>query len=344
MTVKYKFIFNFAVTRTGGGLKRLYEYSKWFHNKGGAYFIIHPSCKFLIKEFKKNQYFVVLQSPIERLFKDCGYLLDIKKVIEKPNLYYSYGIPIYFDFGVINWFHLSNILPLNYKNKGLSFFDRNIRIKLLGWKMIKNFNNADIISAESKESLSLIKEFTNKEMFLSINGSNDEIIFLESKKQIRKDNIAVIVGTQRYKALINSYHIFKTLKNKNKHLKLFLIGDRKDIPKKFYKDRSIFMTGIISQGEVIKLLKKAKYYISTTRVENSFNAAAEGIVFADESYISDIAQHRELLENEKFEKVLMPCLSNSILRVKGKEITGKNLKLWDQILLEIVHKVELLNM
>ena len=35
MAVKYKFLFNFAVTRTGGGLKRLYHYAQWFHEKGG---------------------------------------------------------------------------------------------------------------------------------------------------------------------------------------------------------------------------------------------------------------------------------------------------------------------
>ncbi len=340
MTVKYKFLFNFAVTRTGGGLKRLCEYSKWFHNKGGAYFIIHPNCKFLIKDFKNNRYFVVLQSRIERLFKDCGYLYDIKKIIDTPNLYYSYGIPIYYKFGEINWFHMSNVLSLNSKDMGLSFFDRNIRIRLLRWKTIKNFKNADIISAESIKSLSMIKTLSTNEIFLSINGSDDEIIFLKNKPHIKKDNIAVILGTQRYKALEDSYHIFETFKKKNKLLKLFLIGDRNDIPKQFYNDKSVVLTGIINQSEVIKLLKKTKYYISTTRIENSFNAASEGVVFASESYISDIAPHRELLENETFERVLIPNLSNSMLRIKGEDIKGINLKLWDVIVTEMVDKVE----
>tara|TARA_B110000305_G_C19305016_1_gene571119 strand:+ start:757 stop:897 length:141 start_codon:yes stop_codon:yes gene_type:complete len=44
---KYNFLFNFAVTKTGGGLKRLHIYSKWFHENRGAYFIIHPECEFL---------------------------------------------------------------------------------------------------------------------------------------------------------------------------------------------------------------------------------------------------------------------------------------------------------
>ena len=47
MMNKYNFLFNFAVTKTGGGLKRLHIYSKWFHENRGAYFIIHPECEFL---------------------------------------------------------------------------------------------------------------------------------------------------------------------------------------------------------------------------------------------------------------------------------------------------------
>jgi hypothetical protein len=339
MIVKYNFLFNFAATRTGGGLKRLYEYTKWFHKKGGACFIIHPNCEFLIKNFPNNQYFIVLQSRTQRLFKDCDYLSDIKKEIGMPDLYYSYGIPVYYHFGKINWFHLSNVLPLNSKNMEVSLFDRYIRLRLLGWKMSKNYKNADIISAESLSSLSMIKNQNNKEMFLSINGSDDEIIFLQNRLEIKKDNMAVIVGTQRYKALLDSYRIFETLKKKNKLLKLFLIGDKRSIPKQLVNNKSVVLTGVISQSEVIEFLKKTKYYISTTLVENSFNAASEGVIFASESYISDIAPHRELLESELFERVSIPHLSNSVLRINGEDITGKNIKQWDVIITEMVEKV-----
>lgn len=74
-------------------------------------------------------------------------------------------------------------------------------------------------------------------------------------------------------------------------------------------------------------------------MENSFNAASEGMIFADEAYISDIAPHRELLESESFERVSMSHLSNPVLRVKGEDIKGKNLKLWDDIIIEMVEKV-----
>ena len=339
MTVKYKFLFNFAVTRTGGGLKRLYEYAKWFHEKGGAWFIIHPNCDFLTKEFPNNKYFVVLQTRTQRLFKDCDYLSDIKKEIGTPDLYYSYGIPIYYHFGKINWFHMSNVLPLNSKDMGLSLFDKYIKFGVLGWKIVNNYKNADIISAESYSSLSLIKNQDVEKLFLSVNGSDDEITFLKNKFKMEKNNIAVVVGTQKYKALLDSYRIFETLKKQNKLLKLFLIGNKSGIPTQLMNNKDVVSTGVIQQGEVIEFLKKTKYYISTTLIENSFNAASEGIVFADESYISDIAPHRELLENEVFEQVSIPHACNSVLRVKREDITGKNLKSWDSIISELIEKV-----
>lgn len=338
MVVKYKFLFNFAVTRSGGGLKRLYHYAQWFHEKGGAWFIIHPDCNFLIKEFPNNKYFVVLQTQAQRLFKDCDYLFDIKKEVGSPILFYSYGIPIYYRLGKINWVHISNILPFNSRGMGVSLFDRFIRLKILLWKINNNYKNADILSAESYSSLNLIKNDV-VEKVLSQNGSDDEINFLRNKYIIEKENIAVVVGTQKYKALFNSYNIFKMLKNKNHMLKLVLIGSRDTIPTKLLNNIDVVATGTLQQSEVIDFLKKSKYYISTTRIENSFNAASEGVIFSDESYISDIAPHRELLMNEHFEQLLFPKFLNPIIRVKKENIVGKNLKLWDDIILELIERV-----
>ena len=339
MMVKYSFLFNFAVTRTGGGLKRLHEYTKWFHKKGGARFIIHPNCEFLIKKFPNNQYFVVLQTRTQRLFKDCDYLSDIKKEIGVPDLYYSYGIPVYSSFGKVNWFHMSNVLPFNSKGVELSFFDRYIRFKMLGQKIRNNYKNADIISAESYNSLGLIKNQAPEKLLLSINGSDDEISYLHNKSAMEKDDTAVVVGTQKYKALINSYHIFRTLREKNKQLKLILIGNKETIPQELLNKDDVIATGVLKQSRVIEYLRKAKYYISTTLIENSFNAASEGVIFADESYISDIGPHRELLINEIYDQISIPNISGSVLRVKRDDLVGKNLKSWDGIICESIEKV-----
>ena len=340
MTVKYKFLFNFAVTTTGGGLKRLIQYAKWFNKNGGALFIIHPNCEFLKKKFPKNKYFVVFQNRLERLFKDCEYLLKLKNKISKPDLYYSYGIPIYNKFGKINWFHVSNVLPFSSKNFGLTLFDRYIKFKILRWKIINNYQNMDIVSAESNNSLLMIKNANIKKNFLSINGSNDEIIHLINKKKKNKKDIAVVVGTQNYKNIEDSYKIFKNLKNKNKHLQLIIVGNPNFVPKFLVDKDDIIIKGVIKQDEVIDLLKTTKYYISNTRIENSFNAASEGVIFSEESYISDIEPHRELLKNEIYDFVSIPNVSNKIIRIKSKNIKGKNLKKWNNIILEKIKKVE----
>ena len=336
MIVKYKFLFNFAVTKTGGGLKRLYEYSKWFHENGGAWFIINSKCNFLKKKFPNNKYFVVFQTRLQRIFKDCEYLSELKKEINKPDLYYSYGIPIYYQIGKINWFHISNILPFKTSGMGLTLFDRYVRLSILRWKIKKNYQNADIVSAESEHSLNMIKNKNIKETFLSLNGSDDEINYLQNKCLLDKKDIAVIVGTQKYKALIDAYYVFEFLKKKNKFLKLIIVGDQKSIPKQLIKNDSVILKDVIQQRDVIELLKKAKYYISTTKIENSFNAASEGVIFANESYISNIRPHRELLRNESYDLVPIHNLSDKVIKVKGKNIEGKNLMLWRDVIKEMI--------
>src|SRR6202022_3245608 len=110
MNVRNKFLFNFSASYSTGGFKRLYEYARWFNADGGAWFVIHPRCADLVKEFPNIRFFVPRQSRIERLYDDCGYLRAIAQQIGRPELYYSYGVPLYFRFGKINWFHLSSVL------------------------------------------------------------------------------------------------------------------------------------------------------------------------------------------------------------------------------------------
>jgi hypothetical protein len=342
MEVQNNFIFNFAVSKSDGGLKRLFEFCKWFDENGGASFIIHPDCIFLKEKFKKNKYFVVFQSRMERIFNDCAYLSNIKKKISNPDLYYSYGIPIYHPFGKVNWFHLSNVLPISNDTSGLglSFFDRFARLKVLDWKIKKNLNNADIVSAESENSLRLINNHKIKESFLSINGSDDEIKFLENNYRIKKEEIAVVVGTQRYKRVSDAYLIFQDLRNQYKDLKLVIIGNIKNLSRNIIDDENIILTGALKHTEVIEVLKKAKFYISTTRIENSFNNASEGIFLADESYISDIASHRELLQDEIHDYVSFDSLNQKLLKIKKNDIKGKNLILWSEVIDKIINKVK----
>lgn len=336
MKITNKYLFNFAASRSGGGFKRLTEYAKWFNGNGGAWFVIHPSCKDMIDKFPKNQYFLANISRFKRVFDDCSYLSAIKDKIGKPDLYYSYGIPVYYRFGKVNWFHLSNILPLYSEGISISLFDKFIRYTILRHKIKKNYKNADIISAESKNSLTFIDVDESEKLFLSVNGSDDELQLLKNKSMLKKKCIATVIGTQPYKGLIDSLRVFDMLRKKSNDLELIVIGSEKQVPNELLLNKNVTLTGVINQKDVIRYLKKTKYYISSTCIENSFNAASEGIFFAEESFISDIGPHRELLMNEKYEYIPISHIKKPMIHVKRDNIVGKNLKSWNDVIADVI--------
>jgi hypothetical protein len=339
MKTEKRFLFNFAVSYSGGGHKRLYEYAKWFNGNGGAWFVIHPSCEYLSTEFPNNRFFVVSQTRWQRLFNDCGYLGVIKQEIGQPDLYYSYGIPIYARFGKINWFHLSNVLPLALKNVPITVFDW-LKLGYLGRRIRKNFSNADIISAESKYSLGVIGNEHGDKLFLSVNGGDDELAHIVGNTVSAKADFATVVGTYKYKAVDHSLLVFEMLKKANPRLKLQVIGSVATLPATLRRREDVVLMGLLKRSEVIDRLRESKYYISMTYIENSYNAASEGIFLADESYISDIGPHEELLHGTKFKRVVLPDIGRVILHVVRDEISGHNLKSWSDVVPEMVLRFE----
>src|ERR1035437_8312518 len=332
-----KCLFNFAVSYSGGGFKRLYEYANWFNAHGGASFIIHPRCESVIEDFPNNRFYVVDQPRYRRGFNDCGYLATIKKDMGQPELYYSYGIPIYGRLSEINWFHLSNVLPFSSRGVHLPPLSR-LKAGCLGWRFTRALANADVISAESIWSLDLLDAKHVHKRFLSVNGSDDELAYLQNAASCEKDNIATVLGTHTYKAIEDSYSVFEMLKQRNSDLKLVIIGNEATIPQVMRRNSDVIAVGVLRRAVVMEWLRKTKYYISTTRIENSYNAAAEGVFFADESYISDIGPHRELLKNERFNRIVVPAMSRPLLHVHKEHLSGLNLKRWDEIIGEMMRK------
>jgi hypothetical protein len=328
-----KLLFNFAVSYSGGGYKRLYEYAKWFSANGGAWFVIHPNCRSLVDEFPNNRFFVTKQSSMSRLRNDCAYLKEIGEAIGVPDLYFSYGIPVYARFGRVNWFHLSNVLPLATQGIPLSLFDR-AKLNLLGRRIRREFVNADVISAESDYSLRLIPSDFASRLFLSVNGSDDELSYLSEDRIPRRELIATVLGTRTHKAIEDSFLVFQALKTVNCNLKLAVIGEKEYLSKSLLAESDVFARGVLGRADVIESLRRSKFYISTTRIENSYNAASEGIFIAEESYISDIGPHRELLVNAIFEEVKFPALEKPMLHVRRRDLTGGNLKTWDAVVVE----------
>jgi hypothetical protein len=335
VSVQNRLLFNFAASYSTGGYKRLYEYARWFNVHGGAWFVIHPRCAHLIAEFPHNRFFIARLSRVERLYNDCAYLKAIGQQIGQPELYYSYGIPLYFRFGRVSWFHLSNVLPLGGKAIPLGMLAQ-LKFAYLGMRIRSGFANADVISAESASSLQLIGVDRPERLFLSVNGSDDELAYLGSSDHTKKQDIATVVGTASYKALDDSCRLFEMLRKTDAGLKLVIFGNPKWIPAPLKRTPGVMIRGLEPRAAVIECLRQTRIYISTTRIENSYNAAAEGIFFADESYISGIGPHRELLLHMPFEEVLVPGVSSPMLHVRREYLTGANLKSWERVILDML--------
>lgn len=333
--IENRFLFNFAASRSEGGYKRLYEYAKWFNGHGGAWFAIHPLCAALQVQFRRNRFFIVRQSNLQRLFDDWTYLRSICSILGQPDLYYSYGIPLYYPVGRVNWSHLNNVLTLGTHSAPLSPFLR-LKLRFLGLRMRRGFAFADVVSAESRYSLGLLRAEGIGSPFLSVNGSDDELTSLRGGPTDQQDNVATVVGTYSYKALGESYRVFQMLKKKNRDLKLMIIGNPGDIPRDLRRKQDVIVRGVLGRPEVIGSLRRSRYYISTTHVENSYNCASEGVFLAAESYISAIGPHWELLAGESFEQMSLAGVSKPLLHVSRAELSGLNLSSWDGVVGEMI--------
>ncbi len=336
--MKNNFLFNFSVSYTTGGLKRLYAYSEWFNKNGGANFIVHPTCSNFIDLYPNNKYFIVKQSKFSRLFKDSYYLKGILAELNTLDMYYSYGIPIYSRVCKVNWFHVSSVTPLLALSMDLTLFEK-IKYFILGIKIKKNLKHADYISAESNFSLGLLKDVDKNKLFLSVHGSDDELEYLDKNIEDQKENIVVTVGTHTYKRIELVYSKFLELNEGNKDLKLFIIGEKNNIPTYILQNNQVEATGSIPREKVIEFLIKARYFITASSMENSYNAASEGIFLATESFISDIAPHKELIKGMPYKKSHVLNSNTQLVQIRRKDLSSSNITTWDQVLKDILRHV-----
>jgi hypothetical protein len=328
-----KILFNFSSSYTGGGLKRLISFSEWFDSRGGAIFIVHEKSKVHLLTYKNNTYFYINLSKFKKVLNSHKYLIDIVNSIGVPYMYYSYSVPIPFKVGSINWFHLSNVLPLiSHSGYGLSLF-RSIELKWLGKLFKKSYKNAQVLSAESDYSLNLLPSSSKYVGIVSPNGSDKEIELFGQSREHKVNNIAVIVGTFFYKDLKASYRVFLKLKEKHKELKMVIVGISSMIPSEIASDKSIVVTGEIRHEEVIILLSAAKFYINTSKFENSWNSASEGVLLANESYISRIEPHFELVKTIANNNYVF---DGDLIHVKRKNISVEKLMDWSDIIQNMI--------
>jgi hypothetical protein len=101
----------------------------------------------------------------------------------------------------------------------------------------------------------------------------------------------------------------------------------------------VVIRGRLERPAVMEALRRSRYYISATHVENSYNAAAEGAFLANESFISDIPPHRELLQGESFEPVRFAGLNRPFLHLHRERLKGANLKSWHTIITQMIDRI-----
>lgn len=332
-----KFLFNFSSSYSGGGLKRLDEFSKWFSFHGGATFLINKRSAFLADKYPANEYIIPKISKLGRLLNTESYL----NIFQKRNfdLYYSYGIPITKKVANVNVLHISNVLPFIKNDFGYNVIE-NFKFSLLKFYFLNSLTKADVLSAESNFSISLFDSNFKKSKIVSKNGSDEEIEYFEKNKYAKDKgeygNYAVVLGTHKHKAILDSYNLFKTIQDEDCLDKLMIIGSKDQLPDEILKDKSVDILGVMDRSDIMKLLSKAKIYISTTRIENSFNAASEAIFLAKKSYISAIPPHFELLNELEFNIRKFDSIELNMIEVNSADIDTRNLEKWDGIIEQII--------
>ena len=328
------FLFNFSSSYLAGGRKRLVAYLEWFDNNGGAHFIVNHKIKDLPLDNKNNTLHYVDSSKIQKALNNQNYLVDIVSQIGADiDLYYSYNIPVPYKVGRVNWFHLSSVLVLiSHSGFSLSLY-QSIKLKWLGKLIKRSYKNAEVLSAESNYSLNLLPSSSKYIRVVSPNGSDKEIELFGQSREYKVNNIAVIVGTYSYKDIEASYKVFLKLKEMHKELIMVIAGDSSPISSEIVSDKSVDIRGEIGHKEVIDLLSSAKFYINTSKVENSWNAASEGVLLANESYISRIEPHFELVKtivNNNY------VFDGDLIHIKRKNISVDKLKVWSDIIQHMI--------
>ena len=298
-------LFNFSSSWSGGGLIRTLETIKWFDDNLGASFIISDRIKGLVSSYnKKNKYFFISENKIKRLLMDGYYMPKIIDQIGRPDIYFSYGIPVFNNIAKINWFHISNALTLKTNNISLPLITR-FKMWILKKRIIKTMNNTDIASGESKFSINLLKEENEKRNITchyDVLPNGYDISLLEdilNKKREQSSRYAITIGTFSYKKIDIALELFQKIKETYNLQKFIIIGSFNDLPKSIINDRFVEFKSNISREELFSLLYNAEYYISASQIENSSIAALEALLLSKNIILSDIPSHNEMIKSFK---------------------------------------------
>lgn len=298
-------LFNFSASPAGGGLVRLRETAKWFDGHGGATFLVHAKALEAVSRYSNcNRHIGIQPDKLRRLFADGNYLPGVIRQIGVPDVYFSYGIPLFYSVARINWLHVSNALTLTRDRYGMPF-RRHFEHQLLGKRLVRSLKHAHIASAESEFALGLLRMAkgntgsVNKYVVIDNGCADDLFDRQECGVQVEPSSYAVTIGTAPYKRLEQALAVFGALQRSHPSLDRFkVVGDRSQIPRKVLRDGRVDALGSgIESQELYSMLERAKYYISTSGIENSSVAATEAMLLCENVVLSNIPSHREAVRD-----------------------------------------------
>tara|TARA_B100001059_G_C17825125_1_gene580872 strand:- start:28 stop:1086 length:1059 start_codon:yes stop_codon:yes gene_type:complete len=311
MNKKHKWLFNFSSSTVGGGLIRILETIKWFDSNNGSYFIVNYRIKDLVSKYNKNnKYFFVSDNKFKRLLSDGYYIPRIIDEIGIPDVYFSYGIPVFKEIGRINWFHISNALTLKTDKISLPLKTL-IQMMILKKRIIKSMRYTDIATGESEFSINLLKQEAGKRNFkchydVLPNGYNIKSIKeIVNKKRELLLKYAVSIGTYKYKKIEIALELFHHIKEANNLKKFIIVGSASNIPRSVINDKFVEIVPSMSRENLLNLLYNAEYYISTSQIENSSNAVLEALLLSKNIILSNIPSHNEMLRNFKTKTITL---------------------------------------
>lgn len=325
----YVYAFDFSASYSGGGLKRLIAFSKYANDMGGGVFFIHPFAKKHIIRYKNNCYISYPGSAFFRLLPFSLYKSRLLKSLPNLQLYYSYNVPLFQPGNFQRVFHVSNVLPLTWRRFGVPLF-RFLQLQYLGLLMRLAMYGSDKICVESNASIEFIPKGFVKKVFVSYNGVDDELAFLVCNDEPSSSaRYGVTVGVQPYKNVKRSIQLFHSIKKQFALEKLLVVGGHGLENHDQHKD--VEFLGELDRAQVLETLSKSSVYISSTSIENSYNAAAEGVLLSEVSFVSNLSVHRELCEMLCVSPGISEFQQNTYLVIQRSEVDSTKIPTWKEI-------------
>jgi len=286
----YDIIFDFSSSPVRGGLRRLVAYLEYFSVSSiRALFLVNPNAG-----IDREKYNVEIEAITQSVAKNALLCSDyLEKYRGKTRWFFSYGIPIARPIGKFNWLHISNVLPFSLGQCSLEielFFKMIIRSAQYSLYSKK----ADMVSAESKNSILLYKRSTGYCGPTSVLYNSTLSVPKDAKTE--KGDYAIALGTTKYKRIDSTYDVFRAYGAEMGIHELWIVGNARKVGRSARSDPRVRIIDFIPEVELVSILSRALYFISTAEVENSSTAALEGLLITKRAILSMIPPVLEMID------------------------------------------------